>query len=221
MAMPGMQEFGLEAVSKVVETIRSVTKADSDIDPGLLLSVYELSGVIDPRKIAKIEWVIPVRANHRKKTAPITRMVCERAAARLSSPKKTIAQVDGILDMADFKAKDRKCRIDPPIGISITCTFDADLENQIYDLLRKPVRAIGEALLQPYTDRIESVHIESISPLPSLALGAENFFAEQSISKLAKLQKVKPFRDISTLAGGIPDDQDIDEFLGEIYGARN
>ncbi len=51
-------------------------------------------------------------------------------------------------------------------------------------------------------------------------LRTEDFFAELSIDKLANAQKVMPFKDISDLAGGIPADQDIDEFLGEIYAAR-
>ena len=52
------------------------------------------------------------------------------------------------------------------------------------------------------------------------APGTNDFFAEPSIDELANAQKVKPFKDISDLAGGIPADQDIDEFLGEIYGSR-
>jgi len=49
---------------------------------------------------------------------------------------------------------------------------------------------------------------------------AKDFFAEPSITELAKSQHVKPFKDLSSFAGGIPEDQDIDEFLGEIYAAR-
>lgn len=129
-------------------------------------------------------------------------------------------QVDGILDMADFKQEELKCRIDPPIGISITCAFDQDRANDIYELLRKPVRAKGEATLKPYTDRIEWIHIDEITPLPSLHLGEGNFFANPSIEELAALQKVAPLKDISALSGGIPDDEDIDELVEGIYAAR-
>jgi hypothetical protein len=47
-----------------------------------------------------------------------------------------------------------------------------------------------------------------------------DFFAESSIDDLAHAQELMPFKDIADLAGGIPADQDIDEFLGEIYAAR-
>ena len=144
----------------------------------------------------------------------------EKAAHWLSVPHKVLVRVDGILDMADFKPRDRKCRIDPAIGASIMCTFDADMENTIYSLLRKPVRVSGEGVLQPYTDRIESVHIQKIEPLPSLSLGEGNFFSAPSITELAALQKVSPLRDVSVLSGGIPIDEDVDEFLNDIYTAR-
>jgi hypothetical protein len=100
------------------------------------------------------------------------------------------------------------------------CTFDESRANQVHALLRKPVRALGEAILQPHTSRIESLHIESIERLPSLSLGEGNFFASPSLSELASVQKVKPMKDISSLAGGFPKDEDIDDFLEEIYSAR-
>ena len=56
--------------------------------------------------------------------------------------------------------------------------------------------------------------------LPALSLGEGNFFAESSISELAASQKVKPLKDTSTFASGFPPDEDIDEFLEEIYSAR-
>ena len=100
------------------------------------------------------------------------------------------------------------------------CTFDPSRENDIYQLLRRPVRVSGQATLQPYSERIESIHIDEISPLPSLSLGEGNFFATPSIHELADIQKVKPLRDVSTLAGGFPDDLNVDEFLEDIYSAR-
>ena len=41
-------------------------------------------------------------------------------------------------------------------------------------------------------------------------------FLRSSIAELAEVQNVKPLADPSVLAGGIPNDQDVDEFLGEI-----
>lgn len=216
------EEFGVNVVAEVAATIRSLgSRKPRTIDPGLLLSVYELSGVVEGGRVSGIRWVAAQRNGHKRaSSAPITKTVRERAASRLSHPQKAIVYVDGILDMADFKPKERKCRIDPPIGVSIMCVFEPERENEIYQLLRKPVRVKGEATLQPYTDRIECVHIDEISALPSLSLGEGNFFTRSSIAELAEIQNVKPLTDPSVLAGGIPNDQDVDEFLGEIYSTR-
>ena len=215
-------EFGAEVVAEVAATIRSLgSRKPKTIDPGLLLGVYGLSGLVETGGISGMRWITVQRNGHKRASStPITKMVRERAAVRLSRPQKVIAYVDGILDMADFKPKERKCRIDPPIGVSIMCVFEPERENEIYQLLRKPVRVKGEATLQPYTDKIDSVHIDEISALPSLSLGEGNFFTRSSIAELAEIQNVKPLTDPSVLAGGIPNDQDVDEFLGEIYSTR-
>ena len=51
-------------------------------------------------------------------------------------------------------------------------------------------------------------------------LGNHDFFAGKSLSELAREQGVGPIKDISLLAGGLPDDEDIDEMLEEIYRSR-
>jgi hypothetical protein len=215
------REFSSEVIGELASTIRSLGNGNKkSVDPGVLMSVYSLSSVVQSKRISRLEWIAPRHGGRRKMTAAVNTTVRERAAARLSSPRKERVQVDGTLDMADFKPKERRCRIDPPVGASIMCTFDEGLEDEIYGLLRKPVRVSGEAVFQPYVDRIDSLHIETIKPLASLALGADNFLAQRSINELAKMQKVRVIRDLSSLAGGIPEDQDIDELLGEIYGTR-
>ena len=95
-----------------------------------------------------------------------------------------------------------------------------DLEQRIYDLLRKPVRAAGIAKLYPYTFSVEFIHINEIHSLPSLALGAGNFFADKTLSVLAAEQAITPIQTTSALAGGISEDEDLDAFLLEIYSAR-
>lgn len=221
ITLPQVPDFGSVVVGEVAQTIKTLRSgAKGNIDSGVLLSLYKLSGLVAPKKISSIEWVTGRTNGHPKTSAPITQRVREHAAKRLSQPQNVIAQVDGVLDMADFKPHERKCRIDPPVGASIMCTFDQKLENEVYRLLRKPVRIKGEGIIQPYTDRIDSVHMDEISELPSLALGEGNFAANRTIAELAQIQKVMPLRDPSMLKGGIPDDEDVDEFLDEIYRAR-
>lgn len=47
-----------------------------------------------------------------------------------------------------------------------------------------------------------------------------DFFAGKSLTELAREQGVGPVEDISVFAGGIPEDEDVDEMLDEIYRLR-
>jgi hypothetical protein len=51
-------------------------------------------------------------------------------------------------------------------------------------------------------------------------MGTAAFLVPHSFEDLARLQGVKPLEDINVLAGGFPEDEDIDEFLDDIYGHR-
>ena len=214
--------FGAEVVRELAQTIKSLTNGHKkkDIDEGVLRSLYNLGSAVVDNRIDEIQWIAPRHGQQKKVSASLQKPTREKIATRLSQPKKGQVHVDGILEMADFKPADRKCRIDPAIGIPITCTFEADQEEKIYASLRKPVRVSGEAIFQPFNRRIEMVHIGSIEPLQSLAIGEENFFASASLEDLAAAQAIEPMKDVSVLCGGFPADENIDEFLDEIYNAR-
>ena len=122
--------------------------------------------------------------------------------------------------MADFKEQEHKCRIHPPIGQPIVCSFDEGQEDQIYESLRKPVRVTGTARINPNSGKIEELHIETIGIVEQLLVGARDFFTGRSIEQLAEMQGVKPLEKPNVLAGGWPADQDIDAFLEEIYSTR-
>jgi hypothetical protein len=47
-----------------------------------------------------------------------------------------------------------------------------------------------------------------------------DFFKGKSLAELAREQGVGPVRDFSVFAGIIPDDEDVDEMLAEIYRLR-
>jgi hypothetical protein len=51
-------------------------------------------------------------------------------------------------------------------------------------------------------------------------LGDSDFFKGKSIAELAREQGVGPIKDIRVFAGVIPDDDDVDEMLAEIYRLR-
>jgi hypothetical protein len=48
----------------------------------------------------------------------------------------------------------------------------------------------------------------------------QDFFANSSIKDLARIQGVGPLKDRRVLWGGIPEDEDVEKFVREIYDAR-
>ncbi len=53
-----------------------------------------------------------------------------------------------------------------------------------------------------------------------LLLEDKDFFSGKSLADLAREQGVGPVRDFSVFAGVIPDDEDVDGMLAEIYRLR-
>jgi len=74
---------------------------------------------------------------------------------------------------------------------------------------RTPEEAVAEV-------RQLDARLEVNNPLA----GNRDFFAEKSLAQLAREQGVGPIEDIGVFAGGIPDDEDVDEMLNEIYRLR-
>jgi hypothetical protein len=214
-------DFGVEVVRELTGTIKSIGNGNrKSIEPGVLQALYGLGSILQTKRVSSIEISMPRRGHTPAHKAVFDRRVVERVAARLSSPREAVIQIDGTLDMADFKDKDLKCRIDPPVDASIMCSFDANQADLVYSLMRKPVRLSGLATFQPYTDRIESVRIRQLEPLPALFMSERNFFTGQTIEELARCQEVKPIQNVAVLSGGFPTDEDVDEFIEEIYSAR-
>jgi hypothetical protein len=220
---PDQTTFASDVVEELAKTIKYFGKGkdkDRAVDEGVLQGIYALGGIAEGRRITEIVWISPKTGGHKRIAAKVNRVLHERVAKRLSRPRKQIVQVDGVLDMADFKPNDLKCRVDPAYGATVLCTFEERDSSRVQSLLREPVRVIGEGIFQAYTERLESLHIQTIERLPSLSLGEGNYYAESSLADLAAKQKVKPVKSIVELSGGFPDDENIDQFLDEIYKAR-
>jgi len=225
LPLPETTTFGPQVVKTIACAISSLSKRsktiwEDSLDAGVLDSLRNMGEVFERKSITKIEWLVPARNGRRRIRAVYTKAVRERVIERIKLPGRAIRNVEGILEMADFKETDQKCRIHPTIGYPVTCTFDKDKEEAVYAVLRKPVRVTGEATLDPQTDRIESIHIRELTPLEPLMLGTSVFFAAKSLAELANLQGVKPLESVSALAGGWPEEEDLDELLDEIYRDR-
>jgi hypothetical protein len=211
-----------EAVDELAATLRSLEngKQKTDIAPGVLRSLYNLGAVLETKRITSLQWIVPRRVGHKRVSVEITKPILKKIASKLSAPRNATLTIDGILDMSDFRPSDRKCRIDPPLGVPLDCTFDPEKDDVILKLMRRPVRASGQAEIQPFTDRPGILHIDTIQELPSLELGKGLFFSNLSFAELAASQDVKPLKNASQLASGVQDEEDLDSILEEIYSSR-
>ena len=169
-------------------------------------------------RVNTLKWIAPGPAS-KQLVGSVNKKVRERAAIQLSRPTFRFTQVDGVLDMADFSRRDRKCRIDPAIGAPVICGFGSEHESDVHALIRQPVRVYGMGKIQPGSDRVESLDIHKIEPLPSLHLGEGNFVMSPSIEQLAASQGIAPLRDVKTLSGILADDE-VEDFISTIYESR-
>lgn len=219
-SIPHFARLSDDAIVSVVNAIDSVGKGrDEFIDHGVLDSLRSMGQLLE-NGVRSIEWIAPARPGRKRVTATLNRKAYERVVKRLTPPTTRATSIEGTLEMADFKPADLKCRIHPPLQPAINCVFRSDLSEDVYQNLRKAVRLDGRATVNSQTGRTEILEIQKITPLDPLRVNSGSFFGGWSLDQLAQLQGVGPIRDLKTLSGGLPDDEDVDEMLSDIYGRR-
>jgi hypothetical protein len=222
-SLPNMSTFGKDVVRQVAIAVKTLgsrnrRKAGDDLEPGLLDSLLEMGEVFD-KGITRIEWIVPANGRRALK-AVFDKRVREKVVQRIKGPSSRTETVEGVLEMADFKEQDHKCRIHPPVGQPIVCTFTPEQEQEIYDALRKPVRITGTATINSNNDKVEAIAIEKISVTEHLLIGAREFHSGRSLQQLAEAQGVEPLTNPKVLVGGWPEGEDVDEFVEDIYSSR-
>jgi hypothetical protein len=222
LPLPLATSFGSDVIRSVVVTVKKIgtTGKEYEVDAGVLDTLKTLGDVLDKGRISKIEWIVPAGPGQKAIKAVFDKRVRDRVLQKVKKPSQRSESVEGILEMADFKEQEHKCRIHPAIGQPIACSFDVSQEDQVYQSLRKPVRVTGMARINTNTGRIDELRIEKIAMVEPLFMGGRDFFTERSIEQLAEIQGVKPLKNPKTFAGAWPADQDVDAFLEEIYSSR-
>jgi hypothetical protein len=222
LPMPGAEAFGDQVIHEVVTTVKRLgsKRTGDNFESGVLQSLRGLGDILDKKRISGIEWIVPSRAGRRSIKAVFDTRTRDQVLQKIKAPSQRRETVEGVLEMADFKEQERRCRIHPPIGQAVPCTFDAAREEEIYKALRKPVQVTGMATINPNTGRIDELRIETVGTVDQLGIGAKDFFKPRSIKELAKLQGIRPVKSPKGFSGGWPTDQDVDTFLEEIYTSR-
>lgn len=220
--LPNVRTRALAAINGVVESIDALARGkDREIDPGVLDSLKGLGEVLDRKKVKQVQLVAVVPGQRRKLRTAFNASVYRRVERRLRPPTTRPVSLDGVLEMADFKPGDHKCRLHPAVGPTVTCSFGPDLADQVYAVLRQPVHIEGTGDHNAHTGKLESVVIKKVDPLNPLSANAGSFFGGWSLDQLVQAQAVDRLRDPKVLAGGLPADEDVDDLLHEIYHRRH
>jgi hypothetical protein len=222
LLMPDMTNFGHDVVRQVAMAVKILGSRKSlkneNFEAGLLDSLRDMGEILN-KNLMKIEWIVPSNGKPTVR-AMFDKRVKERVIERIKAPTTRSETVEGVLEMADFKSQDHRCRIHPSVGQSIVCTFTTLQEQGILEALRKPVRIMGTATINPNSGKVESIDIRKIEIIEELLIGEKDFHLGRTIEQLAEAQGVEPLRNPRVLVGGWPEVEDIDLFLEDIYSSR-
>jgi hypothetical protein len=135
------------------------------------------------------------------KTSPVKPRSLRVSKASLPTFLQTI---EGTLEVTEGK-----CRIKPQFGASISCAFEPEKADEVFEAMRKPVKV----KMDPKSRKIETIEITQPGTTDT------GFFAAKSIGQLIAEQKVRPISKLAVLSGSLSDD-DVDELIAEIHRFR-
>ncbi len=225
--------LGRQAVEQLLDGIPIVEGDSPDLpagyDTGVLLSWREIGSVFQ-RGITSVAFELNGMQNTRRSFVytPKTR---SRVIERIQAPITNRRVSEGRLLMADFKDRSFKCRLHPPAGNPIPCTFDESTAKAVYDALRKTVRITGEAATDSQSGEIISLKIRDLEVLPGdddsapEQEGESDFWESKTIEMLAQEQGVRPVERLEDILGKgaslWEDDSDFNAFVSGIYERRH
>jgi hypothetical protein len=221
--LPGMDHLARQAIQRVGETIRSLGTGGASatqVDAGVLDSLLAMGTLLD-NGVRSIRWIVPARPGFRGIDALFSKRARNAIAVRSSHPDVGAVpfEVEGVVEMADFKPNDKRCRIHPATGAPIQAEFDPSLDETVYGVLRRPARVSGSAHVDKTTGRPEAMKITAVTPLDE-PIDSGTFASGWSLEQLVRGQAVTPLTDPTILVGGLPDDEDLDTALAAIYQQR-
>lgn len=219
LALPEMDlgERAVRAYARGVGWLEAREEVPPGWDAGVLMALRRLTPMFR-RGIESIEVDVSGDERGRLSEASMARI------GRLVTQTVTnVRTVEGRLLMADVTESGPRCRVHPPVGPPIECTFDDAHRQAVLDALTRHVRVTGEAELEPTTGRITKLVIADIEVI-SWEGGEEvtyPFWEPSSVDDLARIQKVRPVERPEDLAAPIWESaEELERFLADVYAAR-
>lgn len=82
------------------------------------------------------------------------------------------------------------------------------------------MKVVGAATINEHTGKTETVDVKEVHPVDDGQLMNEEFFEGKSLEELAVAQGIQPLGSVGILAGGWPEDDDVEDALKELYQDR-
>lgn len=172
--------------------------------PAVVNGLVTLCGGINGRNIEKIEF-----SNGTQVFFSADNQIQRRLKQLQKSTHQEEISIVGRLHMGDFDPLSLRCRVDTHSG-NISCDFDDELKDEVFDLLDELVLATGTAELQADGTTVRALHLSGLSKIATAST--------KSLDELAEEQGVSPISSIADLRGAEIDD--FDEFLRIVRSAR-
>jgi hypothetical protein len=217
-----LDDLGVEAVSTFVSGIGAFDRTEpvlpNGFDKGVLLALREAGKLLD-HGVERIGF--DFEEGDRRWSSHYTRPVHDRIVAQIQGPIEARRSVEGRLLAGDFKESGRRCRVHPPAGRPIECTFDEAQQQAVLAALTRYVRIVGEA--QESDGQIRLLKLEDVEILDrddlSVPIPAASGFFDPSpdLITLAANQQVKAITNFDDLLGDFwPDDETPDDFIAAV-----
>lgn len=183
-------DVGCLAIDSLVSGIEALSSHDAlpvDWDDGVFRAVSSLGKTLDRGDVSTINL-----ESRSRLSGTYTNTVSRRVKSRLERERPMeFVEVVGRLMMVDFNADKRRCRIEPPRGSAVECTYPLDLQSSLRELAHRFVQAEGYAEVQP-DGKIRRLSILRLSPVTTPA-GVVAEPAPRAIYALITEQAPPPF----------------------------
>ena len=219
--------LGEEALISFVQGIEAIDSQPrpympKGYDKGVLLALREGGKLLD-HGIGRITFDLRTPKGHW--TPVYTPDTHSRLVAQIQEPVENKRTVEGRLLMGDFRETGFRCRLHPPVGSPISCTFSEEQREAVLAALTRYVRLVGKARETDgtiQTLRIEDVEILDQPEDTEAAEQAYYFDSSQTLEDLAEQQGVVVSAAFDNLLGDFwPEDEDIDEFTATVRTWRH
>src|SRR5262245_6186890 len=172
-----VQKLGEAAVREVVMALRAAKKKGPvAMDIGVQRTFQEMGRLLD-NGVNRIEWSTTGTNGRRSR---VTAVFDDDARARIEGTARNASnkpvEIDGRLEMADFKLGYLKCIVHTTDGQRVICSSPTEVQDDVYAAPRHVARVTATPAINSKPARIEHIALTAVRVLDPFLRHAEDFF---------------------------------------------